>query len=296
MMLAALFLSVVTIAFPREGQQMPALSRCYVIGAAPDGTVVPGVKSSKSGAWSTVVPVVPGTNVIAVGDCRRTIFVAAEKPAAGPERKYGKLPYAGDVPKPHPRGKAPSALTVVVDPGHGGSDTGAVSPHGLPEKDANLRLAKAVRDELRKRGFRVVMTREDDSFPALYDRPKVAHREKADAFISIHHNAPGYESDPSEIRYQSVYAWNPPGERLARAISGRMAAAVPELEDKGVLHANFAVTRNPEIPSCLIEADFVSSPDGEADIWDPSRRARQAAAIADGVLDWLKMPANGDVR
>ena len=70
----------------------------------------------------------------------------------------------------------PAEITVVVDAGHGGSDTGAVSPHGRFEKDANLRLALAVRDELVARGYRVVMTRTDDSFPALYDRPKVAHR------------------------------------------------------------------------------------------------------------------------
>ena len=285
MTFVALALAAVTIAFPREGARLPPISRCYVIGASDDC-------DSLTGAWSKVVPVIPGTNVITVGDCHRTFFVESPVPTTSHQppttKRYAKLPYAGDIPRPHPVGKKPSEITVILDPGHGGSDTGAVSPHGLPEKDANLRLAKAVRAELEKRGFRVVMTREDDSFPALYDRPKVAHREQADAFISIHHNAPGYETDPAVTRYQAVYKWNPLGARLARAIVARMSAAVPTLKSKGVLHANFAVTRNPEIPSCLIEADFVSSPEGESDIWDPARRERQAAAIAEGFADWLE--------
>ena len=75
--------------------------------------------------------------------------------------------------------------------------------------------------------------------------------------------------------------------KLAKAINARMAAADPALRNEGVLHANFAVTRNPEIPSCLIEADYVTHPDGEAAVWDASRRPSIAAAIADGVADWV---------
>ena len=300
MPLAALVLAAVTIAFPPEGQKLPALSRVYLIGATDGGAPrlsVGGrtVAVSPTGAWAALVDVVPGKNVIDVGGCRRTVFVAAPdgQPAGDDTRVYQKLAYAGDVAKPHPEGKHPSGVAIILDPGHGGGDTGATSPHALPEKDANLRLANAVRGELMKRGFRVVMTREDDSTVALYDRPKVAHRERADAFVSIHHNAPGYATDPAQTRYQAVYAWNPLGERLARAIERRMSAAVPTLPSKGVLHANFAVTRNPEIPSCLVEADFVTSPEGEMDIWDPARRAVQSAAIADGIADWVQGRTEG---
>ena len=91
--------------------------------------------------------------------------------------KYEKLDYAGDTPRPHPSEHPDRVPVVVIDPGHGENDTGALSPHSLPEKDANLRLALAVKAELVKRGWKVVMTREDDSFPKLYDRPRVAHRE-----------------------------------------------------------------------------------------------------------------------
>ena len=297
-MTASVLLAAVTIAFPREGHRFGPLDRCYLIGATDGGEtnlVVAGrnVPVYRTGAWGVLLDVAPGTNSISVGGVTRTFFVAPRrKPSAGapskaPEKKYEKLTYAGDEPKAHPSGRTPGEITIVVDPGHGGSDTGAVSPHGWFEKDANLLLAREVRSALAARGYRVVMTRDDDSFPALYDRPKVAHASNADAFISIHHNAPPHDKDPVMLRYHCVYAWNPLGERLAKAVNARMASSFGEsLANNGVMHANFAVTRNPEIPSCLVETDFVTSPAGEESIWDPVRRKATAEAIADGVADW----------
>ena len=293
----AAILAAVSIVFPPEDARLPHLERCYVMGAADAGESsfkVSGfqgfkfaeVKVERTGAWATVIDVRPGTNVVEVGGIRRTFLVEPSKPSK-PSKPYPKLEYASDSAKPHPAGKKPEEITVVIDAGHGGHDTGAMSPHALPEKDANLRLAKAVRDELARRGYKVVMTREDDVFIELYDRPKVAHKANADLFVSIHHNAPGYATDPFAIRSQSVYAWNPLGERLAKAINAQMAAADPALPNDGVLHANFAVTRNPEIPSCLIEADFITHSDGESAAWDASRRPVIAAAIADGIADWV---------
>ena len=299
MTFAALF-AAVSIVFPPEGAELPYLERCYVMGAVDAGEMscrvsglqgckVEEVKVGRTGAWAMVVDVKPGTNVVEVGGVKRTFVVGSLESLASkePKRTYTKLEYAADSAKPHPTGKKPEEITVVIDAGHGGRDTGAMSPHALPEKDANLRLANAVRNELVKRGYKVVMTREDDTFVELYDRPKVAHRANADLFVSIHHNAPGYASNPFAIRSQSVYAWNALGERLAKAINARMAAADPLLENDGVLHANFAVTRNPEIPSCLIEADFITHPDGECAAWDFSRRPVIAVAIADGIADWV---------
>ena len=290
----ATLLAAISIVFPPEGAKLPNLSRCYVMGAADAGEEVVRLRGcevavGRSGAWAAVVDVKPGTNVVEVGDVRRSFAIAPIDPTAltEPRKTYTKLPYAADQAKPHPAGKRPEEITVVIDAGHGGRDTGAMSPHALPEKDANLRLSKAVRDELVKRGYKVVMTREDDTFIELYDRPKVAHGANADLFVSIHHNAPGYAANPFAIRSQSVYAWNALGEALARAINVRMSAADPSLRNDGVLHANFAVTRNPEIPSCLIEADFITHPDGECAAWDAARRPTIAAAIADGISDWV---------
>lgn len=294
-------LLALTIVFPRSGQKLPYVERCYMIGAVDPGTtgiVVRGKSVSvyRTGAWATLVDVVPGRNIVNVEGSNHCFTVAAKprpKPshpgsAAKPAKPvYEKLPYAGDVPKAPPVGRAPGEITVVIDAGHGGRDTGALSPHRIEEKDANLRMAKAVRDELTRRGYRVVMTRENDTAVGLYDRPKVAHACNADAFISIHHNAPAIDRDPM-VRYSVVYAWNEIGERLGKAVNRRLAAALaPEgLKNNGVPRANYAVTRNPEIPSCLIEVDFITSPQGEEASWNPVRRRKVAAAIADGFVDW----------
>lgn len=294
-MFAAAILAL-TIPFPAAGQRLPYVEKCYMIGAVapgPTNLVIQGrdVAVYRTGAWATLLDVVEGTNTVEVAGSNHWFVVAAKSDAdEAPSRTYEKLPYAGDVAKPHPAGKAPAEITVILDAGHGGSDTGAVSPHGIPEKDANLRLAKAVKRELVARGYQVMMTREDDSFPELYDRPKVAHAAHADAFVSIHHNAPGYAKDPREVRYGCVYAWNGIGERLASAINARIVAALAgRLENRGVLHANYAVTRNPEIPSCLIEVDFITTPEGEESSWDPVRRKTVARAIADGIADWTEL-------
>ncbi len=292
-----LLVASVFIAFPGENARVPYVEQCYVSGytTGPETNLViagASVAVHRTGGWVTMVSVHSGTNVLQVGDCIRK-FVVDEKPSPlsppSPPRVYKKLPYAADRPVAGPAGKAPSAITVVVDAGHGGHDRGAVSPHELPEKDANLRMAKAVARELEQRGYRVLMTRTDDTFVELYERPRRAHELKADAFISIHHNAPGYSRDPRSVRYHAVYAWNDLGKRLAGAINRNMAAALgSSLPSQGVIGGNLAVTRSPEIPSCLVEVDFLTTPEGELDCWDPERRDRIAAAIAKGFADWTQ--------
>ena len=296
--------AAVAIAFPSANQRLPFVERAYMIGSVPRGTasvVVQGreVEVYRTGAWATLVDVAEGTNTITVaaGDFSTNhVFVVGARPkprppsaAPAPEKKWEKLEYCGDVPKPHPSGKTPQEIAVVIDPGHGGGDTGAVSPHGLFEKNANLLQAEALRAELAARGYRVLMTREDDVALVLGERPRLAHAENADAFISIHHNAPAANGDAAKARWNAVYSWNPLGERLAAAIAGRLSDAFAgEMPSKGSLHANFAVTRNPEIPSCLVEVDFITSPAGEEAIFNHAHRLEAAIAIADGFEDWLR--------
>lgn len=186
-----------------------------------------------------------------------------------------------------PSGKPAGSIKILIDPGHGKSDTGTRSPHGWCEKDANLAQAKAIRDELAKAGFDTVMTREDDSFPALYDRPLQAYSMHADAFISIHHNANPPQSDPRTARHTVAYASNGRGLELAKAIQKHVAAALPGVKNKGAQTASYAVCRNPAVPSCLLEIDFLNLPEGEeAVFFDTERRERVAKAVVRGVKDW----------
>ena len=307
-MSAIAILAAISVAFPRPGQTLPPVDCTYMSGAVPRGTVdlvVQGrpVEVYKTGGWVTMVDVAEGVNSIEISANGETTNVtvrverkpepkldSAGNPASTPERIYEKLPYAADTARAHPAGRAPEDVTIVIDPGHGGEkDTGAVSPHGFFEKEANLLLAKEVQRALTNMGYKVVMTRTNDQALVLLERPREACRIGADAFVSIHHNATTCNKDPRTVRYTSVYKWNPIGERLASAISRRVGAALEgDVPDNGVMHANFAVTRNPEVPSCLVEADFITTPEGEEAIWDYKRRRRIGEAIAAGIDDWRR--------
>ena len=194
-----------------------------------------------------------------------------------------------------PHGRSPNTMRICIDPGHGGSDTGALSPHGWREKDVNLMQARAIRAALEKAGFHVVMTRDDDTFPALYDRPKMAYDERVDAFISVHHNATAANRNPRLARHTTAYASTSNGLALARCIQRHIAPVLAPVTDAGAQMRSFAVCRNPAVPSCLLEVDFINLPEGEAESWDPIRQKKVATAVVLGVLDWIAPPveANG---
>lgn len=286
-MILAVLLAFLNIVFPKEGARFHHIEHLYLIGATDSKTLsVNGeeVAVHPMGGWVAYVDCHDGTNVVEVGGMRRTFTVAEKKPNLGEVEVplYNKLEYASDTPCTN------CQRVVVLDPGHGGKkDLGTLSPHNLPEKDLNLLLALAVRRELVDKGIEVIMTREDDSGVALYERARVAHERKAAAFVSIHHNAPPIDRDPRKLRYHAVYVWNDLGARLAERINRRMAETL-EIPNNGVIRANYAVTRSPEIPSCLIEVDFATTPEGEIDCWNGERRKRNAKAIARGIVDWLE--------
>jgi len=108
-----------------------------------------------------------------------------EAPPAEPAPQQAPAPQA---PSPPP---APSGPVIVLDPAHGGTDTGARGEAGMVEKDIVLQIARTVRAELERRGFRVVMTRNDDSNPSYDDRAAVANAYRDAIFISLHVSSTG---------------------------------------------------------------------------------------------------------
>lgn len=291
-----------TVVFPKPGARLPAVDRTYLIGATEPGVSGLSINGTNvavhaKGGFVTMLDTVAGTNRVTVKGTDGSVltnydfFVTARPPAAptarsanppAPPKPYARLPYSVDEPRTNRAG------VVYLDAGHGGKDTGTLSPHGLPEKDANLLMVKAVAAELAKLGVETVLTREEDVALEIYDRPRAVHADKtAAAFVSIHHNAPPIDRDPRLCRYHAVYAWNPLGEALAKPINAAMAETLgTSLANNGVLKANYAVTRSNEVPSCLVEVDFMTTPEGELDCWDRERRQRIAAAIAKGIKAW----------
>jgi N-acetylmuramoyl-L-alanine amidase len=259
-----------------------------------------GVDVYRTGAFLAFVKTHPVTNVLEFTQGTNTLvrrFVVPEperqssnggKPQK-PRNPYEDLGIPEDAKfasKP-PKGTPPRNVHVMIDAGHGGNDPGALSPRGFKEKDFNLDQALSLEAELRKAGFRVTMTRSDDSFPALYDRARRAVREKADLFISVHHNATGVGGDPREARHTVTYASNDAGLDLAKAVQKQIAQTLDPVKDKGAMMKSLAVCRNPAVPSCLVEVDFINLPEGEEASLDPVRRRMVSRAIVMGILDWI---------
>ncbi len=194
--------------------------------------------------------------------------------------------------------------TVVLDPGHGGHDRGAISRFGF-EKDFALDVALRARQLLEKAGYTVVMTRSSDIFIPLEQRPAVANRIANSIFVSIHFNASGSNADargfeifsiaprgapatndstPSErdLREEPGNSVEMPSGALAGSIHHALLGQVP-MVDRGLKHARFAVLRLCERPAVLVECGFVSNAAESSLISSGTWRARLADAVVDGV-------------
>jgi N-acetylmuramoyl-L-alanine amidase len=175
---------------------------------------------------------------------------------------------------------------IVVDPGHK-PDPGSIGPTGLTEAEANLAIALILRDELKRSGAKVVMTREGDEGLELYGRPKVADSVDADLFVSVHNNALPDGTSPFVNYGVSSYFYHTHSQALARTIHQKMVA-LPNQKDHGFYHGNLAVLRPTERPSVLIECGFMILPEQEAWLKTKSYRRRVAHAIAQGIEEFLK--------
>ncbi len=175
---------------------------------------------------------------------------------------------------------------IVIDPGHS-KDSGAIGPTGLTEANANLAISLKLRDILKSKGAKVVMTREDTSDVPLYDRPKIALENDADLFISIHNNALPDGVNPFTNNGTSTYYYHSHSIELARAIHPELVKATG-LTDHGMFHGNLAVLRPTQYPAVLLECAFMMIPEQEAMIKDDNFRSKVAKAITKGIEKFLE--------
>ncbi|AUJ32232.1 MAG: N-acetylmuramoyl-L-alanine amidase [Liquorilactobacillus nagelii] len=145
--------------------------------------------------------------------------------------------------------------TIVLDPGHGGSDSGALSSSGKMEKTYTLKLAKEVAQELRARGAKVYLTRTSDRFVSLAARPNLSNEVHADAFISFH-----FDSSPTENSASGVTTYY-----YHRQLSYRLASSINQkfnnisLENRGIEFGNFEVIRDNDFPAILLEMGYINT-------------------------------------
>ncbi len=176
-------------------------------------------------------------------------------------------------------------FTVVIDPGHGGRDPGAVGIGGLQEKVVVNDIAPQVAAILREQGVNVVMTRDSDYELDLAPRVQIAERANATIFVSIHANAISL-SRPDVNGLETFYA-SDAGQRLANTVHSTVLNAMG-LRDRRVRSARFYVIRQTSMPAILVETGFVTGAEDAPNLADPDWRSRMARAIAQGILIHLQ--------
>jgi N-acetylmuramoyl-L-alanine amidase len=193
---------------------------------------------------------------------------------------------------PRPSGSTPSIprarqgqLTVVIDPGHGGRDPGAVGIGGLREKEINFTVARRLQQTLQDKGINALLTRSDDSEVDLDPRVDFADRANADVFVSIHSNA--IDMSRPDVNGLETYYYSS-GLRLAQTIHNSLLERTT-LQDRGVRRARFYVLVNTSMPAVLVETGFVTGREDAARFRDPDAVNDISDGIAAGVLQYLNV-------
>ena len=215
---------------------------------------------------------------------------------------------------------------IVIDPGHGGHDTGTIGPNGLDEKDLVLDVGQRLGKLLEARlGAEVVYTRSDDTFIPLETRTAIANQEQADLFISIHANSShdpdargvetyylNFTSSPDALEVaarenavseKSIHELQDLVKKIAlkekieesrefasdvqASLHTGLAASNAGIRDRGVKKAPFIVLIGANMPSILAEISFVSNPDDERKLETPEYRQRIAESLYRGISKYV---------
>ena len=259
------------------------------------------------------------------------IDVTGEKPSA----KNGT---ASQAPAPAPKATAASPkgavlhtkarpIRIVIDPGHGGKDPGAIGRGGLKEKDVTLRLARMLRDRLKEKlaSSRLIMTRETDVFIPLEERTAIANKNDADLFVSIHINSSPRPVASGVETYMLSVSKDEESRRLAARENGTSRKALSDLEfilndltrtaktndsvrlatfvqerlsgglqkkfsgvkSNGVKGAPFYVLVGTKMPAILVEVSFVSNPMEEKRLRDEKYLKEAVEGISAGLMQYI---------
>jgi N-acetylmuramoyl-L-alanine amidase len=171
-------------------------------------------------------------------------------------------------------------MKICIDPGHGGSDPGAIGPTGLKEKDITLLVAQKVADKLQNMGVNVKLTRTDDNFVSLEKRCKIANNFGANYFVSIHCNSATNSTAKGTETYHAMGSTQ--GQKLAQAIQEELIQATG-LTNRGVKTAGYYVLRYTNMPAALTELAFISNAEEEKLLKKPSFQEKVANAIVNGI-------------
>ena len=183
-----------------------------------------------------------------------------------------------------------SRKKVCIDPGHGGTDSGAVGQNGAKEKDVVLQIGLMVKAALERNGIDVVMTREKDIASGklvIADRCRIANSANVDYLVSIHANADGDRDDETGFGTETwAYSTTSTGYPLAKAVQRELIAA-NGLTDRGVKVKAWDILKGKKAPAILVETAFINNSAEERLLTDAAFQRLTAESIAKGIVQQL---------
>jgi len=174
-------------------------------------------------------------------------------------------------------------IVVIIDPGHGGKDSGAIGIGGVQEKNIILPIGKRIAEILERNGIQVIMTRDSDYFVTLPGRVTMAQQANADVFVSVHANSAG--ANRPEVSGLETYYYDS-GLTLARVVHKKILQSL-NVRDRNVRKARFYVLRKNSMPAILVETGYLTGRDDVAKLRTSAYQNQMADAIAQGILQYL---------
>ncbi|MGC6424294.1 MAG: N-acetylmuramoyl-L-alanine amidase family protein [Lentimonas sp.] len=205
-------------------------------------------------------------------------------------------------------GTSPELKRIIIDPGHGGRDSGAVNDaYGLKEKTLAMDVSLRLKSMLERAGYEVVLTRYRDQYLPLAERTRIANRTGGDLFISIHFNAAhsatasGYETFALTPQFQASSKFAKPVSGDSVAYTGNRQDSWNTLSayhiqhalvrrmggpDRGLKRARFLVLKHLACPGVLVELGFISHPQSAQKVRSAAYRQTLAQSLYEGIVDY----------
>ncbi|WP_275331385.1 N-acetylmuramoyl-L-alanine amidase [Nodosilinea sp. PGN35] len=248
-------------------------------GFSPDWQITP---LASGGIWITPIGMAPSQIAVPPTTVVLPVLNPATPPPIAQPHPAAAVPAPAIRPAPNlaPRGQ----ILVMLDPGHGGVDPGAVGIGGLQEKGVVLAVAQHTAAALQAQGIAVQMTRQGDQTVDLQPRADMATAAQAAVFVSIHANAVNMQRP--EVNGLETYYYSEAGQVLATALQ-RQVLSTMAMNDRGVRQARFLVLRRTAMPAALIEIGFVTGAIDAPKLRDPRWQAQMGQSIAQGIINYL---------
>ena len=170
---------------------------------------------------------------------------------------------------------------IIIDPGHGGSDPGAIR-NSSQEKQMTIDIAKKLEQKLKEQGATVFMTRYDDTFVSLNDRVLVTNEKKPDLFVSVHINA----CEKEDINGIETHYWKDDSLDFAKAVHKSLISKI-NANNRGVIKSRFYVIRHTTVPAILLELGFISNSQECEELLSDERQEKSAEAVCEGIINYF---------